>query len=130
MLDKTSTAVNGIDLAALDDMVGAINADASCGNVRFSVRTEWTGQTRSESIVEGYVIGGRSVRRNFTIVADEPHELLGADSAPNPQELLMAAFNACITVGRFGSPDREAMFLNHLEKRLVDLQGVDYRPLR
>ena len=99
MLDKTRNAVNGIDLAALGDLVDAINSDPSCGNVRFSVRTEWTGQVRSQSTVEGYEIGGRSVRRNFTIVADEPHELLGANSAPNPQELLMSAVNACMMVG-------------------------------
>ena len=37
--------------------------------------------------------------RNFTIVADEPMELLGTNTAPNPQELLMAAVNACMMVG-------------------------------
>ena len=30
---------------------------------------------------------------------DEPHELLGQNSAPNPQEMLMTALNACIMVG-------------------------------
>jgi hypothetical protein len=39
------------------------------------------------------------VPRSFTIVADEPCELLGTDAAPNPQELLMSAFNACMMVG-------------------------------
>jgi uncharacterized OsmC-like protein len=39
------------------------------------------------------------IPRSFTVRADEPVELLGQNSAPNPQELLMAAFNACITVG-------------------------------
>src|SRR5690606_9791294 len=57
------------------------------------------GQTRSESTVEGYVIGGQPVARRFTIAADEPHELLGTNSAPNPQELLMSAVNACMMVG-------------------------------
>jgi uncharacterized OsmC-like protein len=99
MLDTTSTSINGIDLAALDEVVDAINADAACGNVQFSVRTEWTGQTRSESTVNSYTIGGRRIGRNFTIVADEPHELLGTNSAPNPQELLMSAVNACMMVG-------------------------------
>ncbi|MGC7358423.1 OsmC family protein, partial [Mycobacteroides abscessus subsp. massiliense] len=31
--------------------------------------------------------------------ADEPPELLGGNTAPNPQELLMAALNACMSVG-------------------------------
>lgn len=100
MLDiAKKPAVNGIDLQALDETVEAIKADASCGAVHFRVKTEWKGQTKSESAVESYSIGGETVKRNFTIVADEPHELLGTNTAPNPQELLMSAVNACMMVG-------------------------------
>jgi uncharacterized OsmC-like protein len=99
-LDVTARpAVNGIDLDALEQTVEAIREDSGCGVVQFRVKTEWTGQTRSESIVEGYTIGGKQVARRFKIVADEPHELLGTNSAPNPQELLMSAVNACMMVG-------------------------------
>ena len=99
MLDSTTTIVNGIDLKALDETVDAINQDAGCANVQFRVRTDWLGQTRSESTVDGYRIGGEEVARTFKIAADEPHELLGANGAPNPQELLMSAVNACMMVG-------------------------------
>lgn len=99
MLDSTTSIVNGIDLKALDDTVDAINKDAGCANVQFRVRTDWLGQTRSESTVDGYRIGGEEVARSFKILADEPHELLGANGAPNPQELLMSAVNACMMVG-------------------------------
>ncbi|HEU0311335.1 MAG TPA: OsmC family protein [Sphingomicrobium sp.] len=99
MLDNSSTIVNGIDLKALDDTVDAINQDAGKANVQFRVKTDWLGQTRSESTVDGYRIGGEEVARSFRIVADEPHELLGANGAPNPQELLMSAVNACMMVG-------------------------------
>jgi uncharacterized OsmC-like protein len=99
MLDSTSSIINGIDLKALDETVAAVNADAGKANVQFRVKTDWTGQTRSESTVTGYRIGGEEVARNFKVVADEPHELLGANTAPNPQELLMSAVNACMMVG-------------------------------
>ena len=100
MLDTTTAPiVNGIDLNALDETVEAINQDAGCANVQFRVKTEWLGQTRSESTIDGYRIGGQEVARSFKIVADEPHELLGTNSAPNPQELLMSAVNACMMVG-------------------------------
>ncbi len=100
MLDTTTkNIVNGLDLDALEETVEAINQDAGCANVQFRVKTEWLGQTRSESTVDGYRIGGKEVARSFKIVADEPHELLGANSAPNPQELLMSAVNACMMVG-------------------------------
>ena len=100
MLEVTTRApVNGIDLNALDEVVEAIGKNASVGVVGFRVKTKWAGQTRSETTVEGYEIGGKYVPRRFTIAADEPHELLGQNSAPNPQELLMTAVNACMTVG-------------------------------
>ncbi len=100
MLDMTSdTRVNGIDVAALQETVNAIALDPARGMVEFTVATEWTGQTRSETSVTHYTLGGERIDRQFKMVADEPFELLGTNSAPNPQELLMCAVNACMTVG-------------------------------
>lgn len=100
MLDTTQfPPVNGLDLAALDETVAAVAGDARLGQVAFRVKTEWKGQTRSESTVDSYTLAGAEVPRSFTIVADEPHELLGTNAAPNPQELLMSAVNACMVVG-------------------------------
>lgn len=99
MLDVTTKRVNDIDLEALGEMVEAINQDPSLAVAGFRVTTEWKGQTRSESKVESYSLGGKEIARSFTIATDEPEELLGTNQAPNPQELLMSALNACMTVG-------------------------------
>ena len=100
MLDTTTRPpVNGIDLIGLDETIARIQADPACGKTAFRVKTEWKGQTRSETTVESYTLAGEEVQRNFIIVADEPMELLGTNTAPNPQELLMAAVNSCMTVG-------------------------------
>ena len=100
MLDVTSKPpVNGIDIQALGETVEAVKADPPLGRVGFRVRTEWKGQTRSKSEVESYTIAGNQVPRRFTIAAAEPIELLGTNQAPNPQELLMTAVNACMMVG-------------------------------
>jgi uncharacterized OsmC-like protein len=95
----TRPAVNGIDLAGLDETIAAIKENPGCGRTLFCVTTEWKGQTRSETTVESYTLGGEVIPRNFTIVADEPMELLGTNTAPNPQELLLSAVNACMVVG-------------------------------
>ena len=99
MTMKPSTRVNGLDLDALSEVVGQIQRDPRKGMVAFRVRSAWRGQTRSRSTVESYTIGGQEVRRHFDIDVDEPYELLGQNSAPNPQEMLMTALNACIMVG-------------------------------
>ena len=96
---KKSSAVNGIDVDALREVVEEVEKDPSKGIVEFKVKTDWKGQTRSETSVESYKLAGDEIKRRFTIKTDEPLELLGENTAANPQELLMAALNACITVG-------------------------------
>ena len=127
MLDQVKNApVNGLDLAALGEVVEAIEKDASQAKVGFQVTTRWLGQTKSESIVDGFDIAGERVTRSHKIIADEPFELLGGDSAPNPQELLMAAFNACITVGYVAGAALKGITLDSLEiatKGELDLRG-------
>ena len=95
----TRPKINGIDLEAIDDMVGRVRDNPARGVAGFRVTTEWKGQTRSETNVESFTCGGEAVPRSFTIVSDEPRELLGCDAAPNPQELLLSALNACMIVG-------------------------------
>ena len=51
------------------------------------------------TVCESYEIGGEKVPRRFTIDVDEPNELGGSNSFANPQEHLIAALNACMTVG-------------------------------
>src|SRR6185369_10011552 len=126
MLDTVQNRVNGLDLTALGEVVEAIQDDPSQAKVAFNVTTRWTGQTRSESTVDGFTIAGNRVARSHTIVADEPNELLGADSAPNPQELLMAAVNACMTVGYVAGAATHGITLDSLEiatRGTLDLRG-------
>ena len=99
MKTQMESRINGLDLEALGQLVEVIKNDDDKGYARFKVASSWKGQTRSEAHVESYTINGQEIPRHFSIVADEPAELLGTNSAPNPQELLMAAFNACIMVG-------------------------------
>lgn len=122
----TCNIVNGIDLDALQGVVGEVQQDASKALVRFSVATRWTGQTSSRTTVKGYELGGEHIARNFEIAADEPHELLGTNTAPNPQELLMAAVNACMTVGYVAGASLHGITLDNLEIETtgqLDLRG-------
>ncbi|WP_455286532.1 OsmC family protein [Cupriavidus necator] len=90
---------NGIDVAALSQFAKGVAEDISKRSARFNVKTKWEHQTRSVATVSHYSLGGVEHQRHFEIAADEPTELLGQNSAPNPQELLMAALNACLSVG-------------------------------
>jgi len=99
ILTQETSRVNGLDVAALIDVIKQITADPTKGKARFRVQSEWKGQTLSETRVESYTLDGETISRRFGIMIDEPYELLGSNTAPNPQEMLMAALNACMTVG-------------------------------
>jgi uncharacterized OsmC-like protein len=122
----TRNVVNGLDLDALGTVVSEIQQDPSKALVRFSVATRWTGQAGSRSTVKGYEIAGEHIAREFEIVSDEPEELFGANSAPNPQELLMSALNACMTVGYVAGAAVHGITLDKLEINTtgqLDLRG-------
>ena len=91
--------INGLDMQRLEETIAAVRADPAAGQVAIRVKTDWQGQTRSSSTIESCSLAGDVVPRSFTILADEPEALLGSDTAPNPQELLMSAVNACMAVG-------------------------------
>lgn len=123
---QTQKYVNDLDLEALQDVVEAVTKDPREGVVGFSVRTEWGGQTRSVSHVDHYTLGGKRHDRSFTIRTDEPFELLGENSAPNPQETLMAALNGCMLVGYVAGAALRGITLESLEiesKGALDLRG-------
>ena len=96
MGEITKEKLNGIDTETLKQVMGQISKDPSLGKLKFQVTTTWKGTTKSETVVQGYQIGGQQVKRVHTFVIDEPTELLGEDTAANPQEYLMGAMNACI----------------------------------
>lgn len=129
-MNETTTlspnCVNGIDLSALGAFVDQVKADPARAAVRFRVTTRWSGQTRSETTVEGYELGGEFIERRFKVTADEPIDLLGTDSAPNPQELLMTALNACMAVGYVAQAAVHGIELDRLEIETsgqLDLRG-------
>jgi len=103
-MDGNTTAiapkvVNGINLDDLFELIGRVRSEPATGKTKWRVATTWQGQTRSRAEVEGFGIGGELVRRPFSIDIDEPLELGGSNRFANPQEHLIAALNACMTVG-------------------------------
>jgi uncharacterized OsmC-like protein len=91
--------VNGINVDDLFALIEGVRQDPAKGATSWHVATTWQGQTRTRSRVDSFAIGGEEVDRRFTIDIDEPHELGGSNRFANPQEHLIAALNACVTVG-------------------------------
>jgi uncharacterized OsmC-like protein len=93
------TVVNGINVDNLLALIEGVRREAAKAKTNWQVTTTWQGQARSRAKIESFEIGGERVPRRFSIDIDEPHELGGSNSFANPQEHLIAALNACMTVG-------------------------------
>ena len=120
------TVVNGINVDDLLALIEGVRRDAAKGKTSWHVTTTWQGQTRSRAQVEAFGIGGERVPRRFSIDIDEPCELGGTNRFANPQEHLIAALNACITVGYVAQCAVRGLTLESLEIETdgeIDLRG-------
>jgi uncharacterized OsmC-like protein len=126
MPSSTPTLVNGIDVSAVEQLAAAIAADPAAGAAAFRVATKWNGGTKTESRATSYSLGGRPHARDFTMRTDEPFELAGENTEPNPQEMLMASLNACMTVGYAALCSLQGIRLESVEivtEGQLDLRG-------
>jgi uncharacterized OsmC-like protein len=118
--------VNGINIDDLFALIDGVRRDAAKGQTNWRVTTTWQGQARSHTQVEGFEIGGEQVKRRFSIDIDEPCELGGSNCFANPQEHLLAALNACMTVGYVAQCAVRGITLESLEIETdgeIDLRG-------
>lgn len=118
--------INGIDVTALRETVERVRSDPAVGQTRFVVKTDWLGGTVSRTRVAGCEIAGQWIDRKFEFISDEPTELCGTNTEPNPQEYLMGALNACMTVGYVAGAALHGVKLQSLQIETegnIDLRG-------
>jgi uncharacterized OsmC-like protein len=122
----TANVVNGINVDDLKALIADVERNASNGRTSWCVATSWQGQTRSRTEVAGFGLGGKEVARRFAFEIDEPCELGGTNAFANPQEHLLAALNACMTVGFVAQCAVRGITLDSLEIKTegdIDLRG-------
>ena len=118
--------VNGINVGDLFALIQGVKQEPATGVTNWRVTTTWQGQTHSRSRVEAFGIGGQQVPRRFSIDIDEPSELGGGNAFANPQEHLLAALNACMTVGYVAQCAVRGITIEKLEIETegdIDLRG-------
>ena len=121
---KTPNVVNGINVDNLFALIEA-SKDPVKAKTHWRVATAWQGQTRVHAEVDGFSIGGTDVERKFGFDV-EPIELGGTNTHANPQEYLLAALNACVTVGYVAQCSVRGIELEYVEIETtgeIDLRG-------
>jgi len=118
--------INGINVTALRGTLDAVRCNTNIGQTKWSVATDWLGGTASRTRVAGCDINGQWIERPFEFVSDEPHQLCGTNTQPNPQEYLLGALNACMTVGYVAGASLMGVELESLRiesEGNIDLRG-------
>lgn len=87
-MSEERKVVNGLDVDALTNIVGAVKAQPDLGKTMWRARTRWQEGFQSEAEIRG-----------FKIKMDEPPDLAGTNTAPNMVEMVLGAYGCCLQTG-------------------------------
>lgn len=107
--------INGINLEVAEKIIETVKNEPEFGKTMWRARTSWQGGTKAVSQI-----------RQFTVTMDEPSDLGGTDTAPNPVEMVLAALGSCLVVGYVLNASMLGIELKKLEIELegdIDLPG-------
>jgi len=131
MATKTQSAQvkNGVNVEQLFGTIDAIKGTPSLAKFNFRSASSWSGGTKSKARVKSFYGAGQedsSRTETFTLEGDEPHVLLGQNTAPNAVEAMLSALAGCITVSFILPAAAKGIEVDSLEFDIdgdVDLQG-------
>ena len=120
--------VNGVNLDALGETVGAIRSDPELGVSRFRAVNRWVDGNHNRTTVTGFYGAKQEIahKQAFTLIADEPPILAGNDDGANPVEHLLHALASCLTTAMVAHAAVRGIEIEELEAELegdLDLNG-------
>lgn len=131
MSEATATRgpLNGVDTPTLFATIDAVAGQPELARFRFRATNSWqTGTHSRTAITSFYGAGGEHEhKREFVIDADHPEVLVGADNAPLPVELVLAAIASCLTGGIGNISAARGVKLTSVESTVegeMDIQGI------
>jgi len=128
MPTKVATTLNGVDLTRLTNTVEAVKSSPELGSFHFRISNRWIGGGENRSEVQPFTHAGKVIphKTGFTLAADEPEVLLGADNGANPVEHLLHALASCITTSTVYHAAARGIEVQKVESTLegdLDLRG-------
>lgn len=125
----TPSSLNGVDTAGLFATLDAVRAQPELAKFQFRTVTRWLEGTHNRTTIDGFSgAGGEQARaQSFTVDADHPAVLVGADHAPTPAEHLLQALGACLTSGLANIAAARGIRLGEVTARIegdIDLNGI------
>ena len=85
--------LNGVNVSAVESMIGDFNENPDLAKSRFRAENEWLDGGHNRTTVKSFYSAGQEISHisQFVLEADEPPVLAGQDQAANPVEHLLNA---------------------------------------
>ena len=90
--------LNNINIAGLSEYANEVKQDNTEGKATYGVELKWESGTKTVVKTKNMVLGKHKIIRNFNFTIDEPTQLLGVNSAPNPAEYMLGGLAGCMAV--------------------------------
>ena len=122
--------MNGLDVQAAMDTIGAIKADPGLARFQFRARNTWVNGGENRSVIRDFYGAGReddSRAMAFEFTNGEPPVLLGDNEGANPVEFLLHALAGCVTTTLVLHATARDIRIRELSTQLeggLDLQGL------
>jgi uncharacterized OsmC-like protein len=127
---ERAMGMNGIDVQAAMDTIGAIKADPTLARFQFRARNTWVSGGENRSAIRDFYGAGReddSRTMAFEFTNGEPPVLLGNNQGANPVEFLLHALAGCVTTTFVLHATARGITIKELSTRLegdLDLRGL------
>jgi uncharacterized OsmC-like protein len=118
--------LNNINIAGLSEFANEVKEQHIQGKASYGVRLNWESGTKTTVSTKDMVLGEHKLIRNFKFNIDEPSELLGVNSAPNPAEYMLGGMAGCMAVTFMAGATAMNIEINQLQLEIdgeLDLQG-------
>ena len=127
---EKATYLNGLNVQAALDTIGALKADKSLAKFQFRARNTWIDGGENRSTIRDFYGAGRedtSRATSFEFTNGEPPVLLGNNEGANPVEFLLHALAGCVTTTFVLHAMARGIAIRELSTELkgdIDLQGL------
>ncbi|SED41058.1 Uncharacterized OsmC-related protein [Tenacibaculum sp. MAR_2010_89] len=90
--------INGLNLEALGAYKATVEKNATNGMYNGGIKATWMGGTKVGVTTNDLTLGNDTISHDFSFTIDEPEQLLGAHSAPTPQDYMLGGLSGCMMV--------------------------------
>jgi uncharacterized OsmC-like protein len=90
--------LNNINISGLSEFANEIRERNIESKATYGVKLNWESGTKTTVSTKNMVLGEHKIIRDFNFTIDEPTQLLGVNSAPNPAEYMLGGLAGCMAV--------------------------------